>query len=121
MPLQFSTPRQRLRLAGFVILAVGVLAAVFVYIAASGPAVTDAVGYRIVGGQVYAAPDDSTRELQQLERVGGQAAVMTFEFQRWFASLWQGQRLAYTLLLLSAAVALLCWHLASLTSDRDSP
>ena len=121
MPQQFSTPRERLRLAGFVILAAVVLAAVFVYVAASGPAVADALGYRIVGGQAYAAPDDSARELQQLERIGGQAAVMTFKFQRWFASLLQGQRLAYTLLLLSAAIALLCWHVASLMSDPDTP
>ena len=119
MTSKFSTPRDRLRLAGIVILVAGLLATVFVYVAASGPAVADALGYRIVGGQAYAAPDDSARELQQLERIGGKAAVMTFKFQRWFSSLWQGQRLAYTLLLLSAAAALLCLHLASLMNDSD--
>jgi hypothetical protein len=120
MTSKFSTPRDRLRLAGIVILVAGLLATVFVYIAASGMTAPDPLGYRIVGGQAFAiAADDSARELQQLERIGGKAAVMTFKFQRWFSSLWQGQRLAYTLLLLSAAAALLCLHLASLMNDSD--
>jgi hypothetical protein len=118
MRRKFSNPRDRLHLAGVVILVAGLLAAVFVYISAAGQTDPEAIGYRIVGGQAYAiAPDDSAHELQQLERLGGKAAVMTFKFQRWFSSMWHGQRLAYPLLVLSAAIALLCFHIASLMGD----
>jgi hypothetical protein len=113
-----ARPRERLRLAAGLILIVGVLAAVIVYIAAANEADPDALGYEIVGGQAYAiGAGDSSRELQQLERLGGKAAVQTFKFQRWVDSLWHGQRLAYTLLLLSAAVAGLCWYVAGLMDE----
>jgi hypothetical protein len=115
---KYSSPRQRLCLAAVVILIAGVLAAVVVYIAAANEADPEALGYQIVGGQAYAiAAGDSSRELQQLERLGGKAAVLTFKFQRWVSSLWHGQRLAYMLLLLSGAAALLCWHLAGLMDE----
>jgi hypothetical protein len=112
-----SKPRNRLHRAAFAILLVGLLAAACVYIAAARSE-PDATDFQIVGGQAY--PVDSSREMQQLERLGGKASVQTFKFQRWFSSLWQGQRLAETLALLSVALAFLCWHLANLASE-DQP
>jgi hypothetical protein len=118
MTARIDRPGDRLRLAAVAILIAGILAAVFVYIAASGQDDTDALGYRVAGGQSFAIGNgDSSRELQQLERLGGKAAVQTFKFQRWFSSIWRGQRLAYTLVVLGAAVALACWHLASLMDE----
>jgi hypothetical protein len=115
---KFANPRERLRLAAGLILIVAVLAAVIVYIAAADDADSDALGYQIVGGQAYASgAGGSSRELQQLERLGGKAAVQTFKLQRWVDSLWHGQRLAYTLLLLGAGAAALCWYVAGLLDE----
>jgi hypothetical protein len=113
-----SSPQARLRLVAVVVLALGLLAAVIVYVTAA-QAEPDSAGYRIIGGQAYAG--DDTRELQQLARLGGQAAVTTFKFQRWFSSLWQGQRLAYTLALISIVIALFCLHIASLMGEVENP
>ena len=109
-----SHPRNRLHLAALVILLVGLVASMVVYIVAA-PSGSDASDYQIVNGQAY--PFDSSREMQQLERLGGKASVQTFKFQDWFASLWQGQQLAYTLAVASAALALLCWHIAGLVDE----
>ena len=99
-----------------------VLVAVVVYIAASGREDPDALGYRVAGGQSFALGDgDSSRELQQLERIGGKAAVQTFKLQRWFSSIWQGQQLAYTLVVLGVWVALFCWRIASLMDASHPP
>ncbi len=107
-------PRNRLHLAALAILITGLVAAVAVYIVAARPA-TDASNVQIINGQAY--PVDSSHEMQQLARLGGTASVQTFKFQRWFASLWEGQQLAYALLIVSAALALLCWHIAGLMDE----
>jgi hypothetical protein len=118
MTEETSTPHGRLHLAGLVILVAGLLAAVLVFVIAAGDAGADAAGYTIVGGKTFAiGPGDSSRELQQIERLGGKAAVLTYQFQTWFASLWHGQRLAFTLAVLSIAVALACFHIADLMAE----
>lgn len=105
-----------LRWAGAIVLAAGIAAALVVYLfAPAGRA--DAGNYSIVGGQVFAAPDENSAEMQQVERLGGKPAVYALEFHRWFLSLWHGRRLAFTLLVLSVVVALLCFHLAGLFAD----
>ena len=118
MSFKHSTPASRLYLAGAIILIGGLIAAALVYFLAANPADTSAAGYSIVGGNTYALTlAESTRELQEVERLGGQPAVLVLEFHRWFLSLWHGRRLAYTLALLSAAVALLCFHIAGLMGE----
>jgi hypothetical protein len=114
MNKDFSRRHNRLHLAALVILAVGLLAALAVFLGAAGDG-ADAGNYQIVNGQAYAV--DSSREMQQLERLGGKASVQTFKFQQWFGSLWQGRQLGYTLAVASLALALLCWHLAGLVDE----
>jgi hypothetical protein len=102
-----------MRLAGTLILAVGWLAALLIYGMAARHAAADA-------GQaatIAAAFDSSEREMQQVERLGGTAAVLTLKFHRWIVSLWHGERLACTLAALAAAAALLCWHIAGLMAE----
>ena len=118
MSFKHSTPASRLYLAGTILLVVGLIAAAVIYFLAANQTGTDAAGYNIVGGNAYALTlAESTRELQEVERLGGQPAVLVLEFHRWFLSLWHGQRLAYTLAVLSAAVALLCFHIAGLMGE----
>ena len=118
MSFKPSTPASRLYLASAIILVVGLIAAALVYLMAANQTDAGAAGYSIVGGNAYALSlDESTRELQQVERLGGKTAVLVLEFHRWFLSLWHGRRLAYTLALLSAVVALLCFHIAGLMGE----
>jgi hypothetical protein len=117
MSEKLCTIHSRLRLAGVVILVVGWLAALCVYLTAGDDPSANA-GYQIVNGQTFAIPlDGSTHEMQQLERIGGKAAVWAYQFDRWLASLWHGRRLAYTLAILSASVALLCFYIADLMAE----
>jgi len=111
--------QRRLRRAGAIVLGVGLSAAALVYVGAPASADGDATSYRIAGGQSFAQDTNDSRELQQLERLGGKSEVMMFQFQRWVASLWHGRRLAWTLAVISGLVALLCFHLASLAAEDD--
>lgn len=117
MPGKLVTPHSRVRLAGIAILVAGWLAALFVYLAMGDEPGANA-GYQIIDGHSYAIPlDSSTAEMQQLARIGGKASVLTYQFDRWLASLWHGRRLAYTLALLSAGMALLCFYIADLMAE----
>jgi hypothetical protein len=114
MAVASSTSISRLRLAALAILILGLFAALMVYILAR-PGVDGAVSYQIVNGQAFV--QDNSREMQQLARLGGQFAVMAFQLSQWFDSLWHGQRLAYTLAVLSLVVAYVCWHISSLMAE----
>lgn len=57
-------------------------------------------------------PDDPFAEFEkskkfahELERMGGKAALAAHDVNRWFAGLWQGETLAYTVLFITAVVA----------------
>lgn len=115
-----SAMQIRLYLVGISILLAGLLGGVLVYATAADEK-SEAVGYQIVGGDVYAiSPDDSKAYRRDEELYGGKAAVLEDELNRWFASLWQGKRLAYTLASLSAAAALVCFLAAHYLFGRRS-
>ncbi len=115
---KLSRLSDRVRLAGLLVLALGLLAAVWVYLAASSePDPRLSQGYEIVGGQVYASEQAEAARRVQIERVGGKAAVWAVEFNEWLAAQFQGRRLALTLVLLSALVALGCSYLAGLMDE----
>ena len=67
------------------------------------------LGYEDAGGSVYPIlPDDSKAYLRGLELYGGTANVLADELRRWFAGLWHGKSLAFTVvcitILLSSGV-----------------
>ena len=83
------------------ILAVGLIAALAIYVAAAR------------------APDDSSDELtdskqylRQMELYGGKANVMAAELRQWFDSLWHGTRLAYTVACATVLLAGAFWFAA---------
>jgi hypothetical protein len=90
------------------ILAVGLIAALVIYVAAAR------------------APDDSSAELtdskqylRQMELYGGKANLLAAELLQWFASLWHGRRLALTVACGTVLVAGAYWLVAApLPSDR---
>ena len=51
----------------------------------------------------------------QLERLGGKAAVLFDEFNRWFAARWEGKALGVTIGCISAVVAGFLFWIASRT------
>jgi hypothetical protein len=97
---------RRVRLAGLVILVAGWIAAAVVYATAA-----DAPGDGL---------DDRAhqREMQQLERLGGQASVRTAQLDHWLSSLWEGRRLAGTLAVLSLVAAAGCVWIAGLMAEE---
>jgi len=107
MPGKFSTPQQRAYLAGAIILAAGLIAALLVFVNA------DAAGDASAGDERTAR-----REAYQLARLGGTATVRTVQFDSWLGSLWHGQRLAFTLAVLSLVVAGGCFYIGGLLGEE---
>ncbi len=116
----FSPLQIRLCWAGAIVLAVGLLAAIGIYVTATDE-ITSLQGYEISGGTVRAITADSSRRYRhELERNGGKMAVLMDDFLRWFGGLWHGRQLAYTLAFLAMAVSLLCFWLADSLTPRPS-
>jgi hypothetical protein len=58
------------------------------------------------------APNDPFAEFEkskkfayELERMGGKAALAANDFNKWFAGLWQGETLAYTITVITIIIA----------------
>ena len=122
---RFPRSSDRLRLAAWAIVVLGLLAAACVYWTASNdPDPLLSQGYEIVGGQVYASEQADAARRVQIERVGGTAAVWAVEFNEWLAAQFAGRRLALTLVLLTAVTAWALMHIAGLmdeaTGGQDS-
>ncbi|MDE1947944.1 MAG: hypothetical protein KGL43_08575 [Burkholderiales bacterium] len=114
----FAGPPGRIRIGGLLVFVVGMVAALAVYLFTPPSHADDsATSWQIVGGQTFTGDEGNARDDQQLARIGGQAAVFAVTFNRWLASLWHGRRLAWTLALLAAAVAALCFHIAALMAE----
>ena len=113
MSTQNAHRRLRLYLLGVFILLAGLGAAAFVFFSADDEAADDAAG----GGVYVISPRDSKRYRHDVELLGGKAAVLADDFNRWFAGLWQGRRLAWTLAVLAIGGALACFWLA----DHPAP
>jgi hypothetical protein len=111
----------RFRRIGVCILVVGLLGATLVYFTATD-ARYGAIGYESIGGHSYAVmPGDSKSYQYELERIGGKSAVMAADMNTWWASLWHGRRLAYTLAFLSIGACVACFILAHLLTLQPWP
>jgi hypothetical protein len=87
-----ETRRRRILIA---ILVAGLGAAVVIWIRANAPS-ANPLGYD---------PEDTKSYLRQMEVYGGTANLLASEFRIWFASLWRGESLAYTVAVLTLLVA----------------
>lgn len=54
----------------------------------------------------------TNRDVLELEKMGGKSAVVMADFEEWFASIWHGRRLAYTVAILSIVGFAGCYVLA---------
>ena len=93
-------------LGSLALLLLGLFAAAVIYVTTEDDS-NGVVGYEVINGVAYpVAPADSKAYQRELERFGGKANVLAVEFTRWFESLWQGRRLAFTVAFLGIAASL---------------
>jgi hypothetical protein len=98
--------KKRLRLSCLIILVAGLSGAMLIYLFAEDIP-DDSLGYEIVNGTVYPlATRDSKLYRREVEGVGGKAALLFDDFNRWFAELWQGKTLGKTVAWISVLVSL---------------
>jgi len=93
----------RLRRLTAAILAVCFARALIIYLTA-GAAPENPLGYE---------PLETKRYVHDLELYGGKANVLAAEFREWFAGLWYGRNLAYTVAVLTALVVFVIQFLAT--------
>jgi len=100
--------RQTAVAAGIVL--VGLVAAAVIYVTAGSGASP--------GGE---RPEDSKQYLRQMEVYGGTANVLASQAREWFAALWRGRTLAFTVAALSVLLAAVAFiALTPLASRTDS-
>ncbi|HIJ75711.1 MAG TPA: hypothetical protein HPP81_03250 [Deltaproteobacteria bacterium] len=97
-----------LYLVSGIILLAGLGSSVLIY-ELSGDRSASVLGYEDAGGSVYPIlPEDSKQYLRGLQLYGGTANVLADELRLWFAGLWHGKSLAFTVvcitILLSSGV-----------------
>lgn len=92
--------QKRLYLAGVVVLLASLVAAAIIY--ATAPVPDSAVS-------LYSIADP--RYQIELQRIGGNAAVLAAQLHQWFDSLWHGTALAYTVAVLGSASAGACFFI----------
>jgi hypothetical protein len=78
---------KRLYLIAAIILVLGLGSAIMIYLTAEN-ASDSVLGYE---------PENSKMYLHDLELYGGKANVLANDFMRWFAGLWHGTSLAFTI------------------------
>ncbi|MFL9920079.1 hypothetical protein PQR75_32830 [Paraburkholderia fungorum] len=103
-----SPLQRRLYLAGAVVLVAGLIAAATIY--AMAPAPDSAVS-------MYSIADP--RYQIELQRIGGNAAVVMAQLHQWFDGLWHGTALAYTVAVLGALLAGACFFIAYFFADEE--
>ena len=115
MKRKITNLQSRLYLIAAIILLVGLGSAVLIYLTAEDDS-GGVFGYEIAGGNVYPIkPEDSKKYIHDLELYGGKGNVLANELMRWFAGLWHGRSLAFTMacitIFMSFGVFLVARHL----------
>ncbi len=77
---------KRIRVIGTAVLVAGLFAATIIYAAAKPDEHRAVLGVDVL----------TKRDTLELERMGGESYVLFHDFMAWFAGLWHGRKLAYT-------------------------
>ena len=113
MKREIADLRESLILISAIILLVGLGSAILIYQTA-GDDSDSVLGYEIVDGSAYPIrPEDSRTYIRNLELYGGKAAVVVDEFRRWFAGLWHGKALAFTVAGICLFISLVIFFVAN--------
>jgi hypothetical protein len=117
----YEKHRARCNAVGKYVLLVGLGAAVVIYLLAGGKP-RDAASSRIDAGNVQQdLAEVSKSYLRSMEYYGGKSNVMAYELRLWIDGLFQGKTLAYTVGVVSLAVALVFFLLARLVPPGAAP
>ncbi|HUH93865.1 MAG TPA: hypothetical protein VL742_12115 [Casimicrobiaceae bacterium] len=120
MLTELGKPRAQPRRAaihywGLAILVIGLASAALIYAFAGDDADAEAAR-EIASERMYQ---------HNIALMGGQFAVLSDEFNRWFGSLWHGRALACTVAVLAVAIAAACFWIGGLmsvpSSDGEDP
>ncbi len=95
MKWNITNPQTRLYLIAAIILLVGLGSAVSIYLTAE-----DASNNTLVNNY-----ENSKIYRHDLELYGGKANVLADEFSRWFAGLWHGKSLAFTIACITVCIS----------------
>ncbi len=96
MRWKITNPKTLLYLNTALVLIVGLGGAILIDLAVENDS-DRVLGYEAVGQYVYSiASEDSKMYKHDLELYGGERSVLVDEFMRWFAKLWHGKSLAFT-------------------------
>ena len=105
--------RMRLHLATAALLLAGLSGSAFIYLNATGSS-GNSSEYEFEGTKQY---------VHDLELYGGKANVLATEFGKWFAGLWHGKSLAFTLatitIIISLGLFLVAHHMPPAESGPD--
>jgi hypothetical protein len=96
MKWKITNRQRRLYLIPAMILLVGLGDAVVIYLTAGNDS-DGGSGYEIIGGQVFpVSPEDTKTYNHNVELYGGKMNLLAGDLSRWFAGLWHGRSLAFT-------------------------
>ena len=104
-------PRRRWRIVAAAILAIGLSSSAIIYATAGSPP-GDPLDYGL---------DTSKQYVREIDVYGGTANLLATELREWFDSLWQGRRLAFTIVTLSVFAFLFLFFVSSRMPDRTGP
>jgi len=80
---------------------------------------SSAAGYEVIGGFIYPnAGENSKKYIHDLELYGGKAAVLADDLMRWFAGLWHGKSLAFTIACVTIFISLWVFFAAAHLPSR---
>jgi hypothetical protein len=118
MKREIADLRESLILIGVIIMLIGLGSAVLIYQYADDDS-DSILGYEIIGGSAYPIrPEDSRVYRRDLELYGGKAALVVDDFSRWFAGLWHGKSLAFTVAGISIFISFMFFFAANRLPSR---
>jgi len=121
MKRKIAALRESLILIGVIIILVGLGSSVLIYRSAGNES-DSVLGYEIIDGSAYPInPEDSRMYRRDLELYGGKAAVVVDDFSRWFAGLWHGKSLAFTVVGISIFISFMFFFAANRLPSRLKP
>jgi hypothetical protein len=118
MRWKIEDPRICLNFVGAIILGIGLVSSALIYDLAGSDS-GGILGYEEEGGSTYPVmPDDSKEYLRGLQLYGGTANVLADDLRRWFAGLWHGESLAFTVAFITIVISAGFFYVANHSPSR---
>lgn len=102
-----SDPLKHHKIITAAILLVGSVSALTIYLTAAA-----------IPADPFAEFEKSKKFAYELERMGGKAALAANDINKWFAGLWQGETLAYTVAVITVFIAAGYYVIATSLEDE---